>query len=97
MTDKIPNPYLVVLTRVSRRCTDDAHVLESAFDRAKAAMQDGAWLGGASESFFAELVGHANAARRAGVRGIQEFDDGRVGHQEMVAKDHPDARWADYL
>lgn len=91
--DEIRNPYLLVVGRLERLSTGEVATVRSALSGAEKAMEGGAWTGGGADDFFAELSGHRSAAKRAATKAETDFEDAKRGHDEWIAKDHPDARY----
>ena len=95
MTDqaKVPNPYLAAIRQNRASSVEPAHTLATALDKAVAAMEGGAWVGGRADAFHAALTGHRTAARNAGPRSLQEFDDAAAGQPEMVDPNSWQVHW----
>jgi hypothetical protein len=93
MTGEIPNPYKHAVGRALGTMRPQAHAAATALEAAKKAFAAGAWTGGASGAFGANLQGRDKAVKAATSACVNELETVYRGEPEQVAPTAWQVRW----
>ncbi len=93
MTGDVPNPYKHAVGRALTTLRPQVHAAAIALDAAKKAFAAGAWTGGASGAFAADLQGRDKAVKAAATACVTELETIYRGEPEQVAPTAWQIRW----
>jgi hypothetical protein len=80
----VPNPRLAALRRARRTVLPLTDALRADLDPARVAMDAGAWVSTAADTFYAELAEHVAALGRAADGSLDNLDAAIAGEPAMV-------------
>ena len=90
---QIPNPYLAAIKGRRAASADAFDKLRTFLDDAIALFEQGVWIGGGADDFYAELVEMKRDARNVADGADREFEDAIKNQPEEVGVNSWQAHW----